>query len=483
MALLAGTAFVLDQGYAERVAGGLLPSLKFVPQGDQKLVTTIYETVDWRLWQAGWALLSEDGRLSLRSLSGHKPPLSLREPPAGLFAAASLAPGVLRRRLEGEIGDRGLLPIARIEIAAERYAHRNAAGKIDCRADLIQASVDGVKPIPALLVPQPLRGYEREAEPLLDAMARELAQAPAPAERLRIWLNAAGRRPDDSSPPGGKLKPGMPAGQGVAVCLRRALATIEDRAPLTIADLDKEDLHQFRVAVRQGRGLLKALGDVLPPKVESRGKKGLRWLGRLSTPVRDLDVLLAGEGRQFSQELQETLRARRAADHAALVEALQSDRYARFCAEWRKGLKRVSDGEPTLQEAADRALMQAATRFVGGAQALTEASVPEELHELRKHGKQLRYLLDFFRDLYPKKLVKGRIRELKIAQDALGEYQDLTAHQELLEQFEDAQALLASLAAQERAKRADAMTALGEFRLPDALDAYKRLTGIDEPAV
>jgi CHAD domain-containing protein len=51
-------------------------------------------------------------------------------------------------------------------------------------------------------------------------------------------------------------------------------------------------------------------------------------------------------------------------------------------------------------------------------------SPPADLHELRKRGKELRYLLEFFSSLYPPDVVKPFIKTLKGLQDQLGRFQD-----------------------------------------------------------
>nr|MDJ0861140.1 CHAD domain-containing protein [Gammaproteobacteria bacterium] len=49
----------------------------------------------------------------------------------------------------------------------------------------------------------------------------------------------------------------------------------------------------------------------------------------------------------------------------------------------------------------------------------------EDLHELRKTCKKLRYLMEFFQNLYPPKEIKALIKALKVLQDNLGDFQDL----------------------------------------------------------
>ncbi len=57
--------------------------------------------------------------------------------------------------------------------------------------------------------------------------------------------------------------------------------------------------------------------------------------------------------------------------------------------------------------------------------AISPDSPAEDLHELRKSCKKLRYLLEFFSSLYPKKQVGALIKLLKVLLDNLGKFQDL----------------------------------------------------------
>jgi CHAD domain-containing protein len=57
--------------------------------------------------------------------------------------------------------------------------------------------------------------------------------------------------------------------------------------------------------------------------------------------------------------------------------------------------------------------------------AVIDATSPAgDLHELRKRGKELRYLLELFGGLWPRRVVKPMVRSLKELQDVLGVHQD-----------------------------------------------------------
>ena len=56
--------------------------------------------------------------------------------------------------------------------------------------------------------------------------------------------------------------------------------------------------------------------------------------------------------------------------------------------------------------------------------AIDDHSPAEALHDLRKQGKELRYLFELFGSLFPKDALGSAIKDLKWLQDNLGEFQD-----------------------------------------------------------
>ncbi len=56
--------------------------------------------------------------------------------------------------------------------------------------------------------------------------------------------------------------------------------------------VDPEELHRFRVALRRSRSLLRAARPVLEGQLAGVDAE-LRWLGSVTGPPRDLDVLTA----------------------------------------------------------------------------------------------------------------------------------------------------------------------------------------------
>jgi CHAD domain-containing protein len=100
--------------------------------------------------------------------------------------------------------------------------------------------------------------------------------------------------------------------------------------------------------------------------------------------------------------------------------------------------------------AADR-IRSVYRRMVRDGRAIDDDSPDADLHELRKRGKELRYLLELFGGVFAADVVKPMVKTLKGLQEVLGEFQDLTvqraqlraAADELTAQGANTEALLA----------------------------------------
>jgi CHAD domain-containing protein len=121
--------------------------------------------------------------------------------------------------------------------------------------------------------------------------------------------------------------------------------------------------------------------------------------------------------------------------------------------------------------------------------AIDDSSPPEALHGLRKTGKELRYLLELFGDLYPRDAVKPLIATLKSLQDTLGRFQDREVQadtlrslgEKLLARDDGAAALMAMGVLVERLER-DQAAARSQFAARFAALAAKPTRALVERA-
>lgn len=421
-------------------------------------VRIFHDTFDWRLYRRGQALEVLDGespRLLWREVRGAR--LGHLDAPVARFAW-DLPPGPFRQRLAPILEMRALLPVARVETTSERLDLLDGADKTVCRVYLENhrvASPEGSqsRPLPASLRVEGVRGYEKTGGLVVQLLREELGLAPTEDDVLDDALEALGREPGDySSKIRVDLRPEMPAADATRAILLDLLGTMEANEEGAREDVDSEFLHDFRVAVRRTRSALGQLKSVLPAAPSQRFRPGFRWLGSLTGPTRDLDVYLLKLPR-YSEwlprqlrgdlaPLDTFLRGRQREEQQKLARGLASRRYRKLVADWRAFLSAASPpskdaprGTDPIRAVGDERIRKVFRKAIRQGEAIDDATQAESLHEMRKTCKKLRYLLEFFRSLYPGKEVADFVKALKGLQDNLGEFQDLHVHSESLGAF------------------------------------------------
>ena len=223
--------------------------------------------------------------------------------------------------------------------------------------------------------------------------------------------------------------------------LSELLAALRRSADGAVTNSGPEPLHDLRVATRRTRSAVGELERVLPAEAVAPFAADFKWLGELTGECRDLDVWLLdlsarrdaltdSEAAAFSPFVSE-VRAARDRTHAKVVLGLTSPRFRRLLESWEAFLSKQAaaaepprDAETPVKTLADARIPRAYRRVLRRGRDLGDESPPEALHRLRITAKKLRYLLEFFRSLYPAEHVDPRITELKSLQNVLGELND-----------------------------------------------------------
>jgi CHAD domain-containing protein len=517
-----------------------LPGSAFAVSGASRSMTLRrlwLDTFDWRLYRSGLALeqvsragitelaltgrdgevLASDrfGRAAGRRPAsgrpdGGQPEGARRARPSWPALLEALPLGPLRDRLGPVVGVRALLPVARAVSTVREARVLNSDEKTVARitVDRMSVTFPAAAAVPPHLAVSALRGYQGQALKVADLLAEAPGVAEASQSGLEAALAAAGRRPGDYS---GKitvrLAPRMPAGAAMVALLTGLFDTLLANVHGTVRDLDTEFLHDLRIAVRRTRSALKLAGDVLPGGMAARFRPEFKWLGDLTTPTRDLDVYLlgypdmaAGLVAATAEELQPFhahLERSRAAAQRQLAGGLRSARFARLRRDWRDALAgaapRPGPTRPSAARLAATRIARAHRRVLRDGRAITPASPPESLHELRKRCKELRYLLEFFGSLYDPGEHWRAIRELKALQDCLGEFQDTQVQREEIRDFAaqmmDQRAapaatllamgeIAAGLAARQQRARGEFTGRFREFASPAGESRIRTLTGV-----
>ena len=247
------------------------------------------------------------------------------------------------------------------------------------------------------------------------------------------------------------LSPGDRADESVRKILCRLFSALRSNVDGVIVNKDIEFLHDFRVANRRTRTALSQTRGVLPSSVLKKFGPEFKWLGDVTGPCRDLDVmLLKMDGYQHPSKtddgalgsLEIFMREKRRVEHGLVRAALQSERFQRLFEGWRQFLDAGGEEEiwppfassPIIELAAPR-IFKAYRRTRKRGTGVGVEAPAALLHRLRIDSKKLRYLLEFFSDLFPGTAVPQLIRELKQVQDILGDFNDTVVQLALIREF------------------------------------------------
>jgi len=158
----------------------------------------------------------------------------------------------------------------------------------------------------------------------------------------------------------------------------------------------------------------------------------------------------AGELAGDLEPLRALLAARRAAEQRKMCRALRAPRTQKLLADWRDWLAVLvtspederPDAARAIGEVAGERISRVYRRMLKMGRAIDDEAPHEALHDLRKQGKELRYLLEFFASLYPRTVIKPMVGALKSLQDTLGRFQDREVQAALLRSLRDEVAAL-----------------------------------------
>lgn len=495
-------------GEASAVSGVVLGTVS-----SDDLVDGYYDTGDWRLYRAGYALRvreTKDGaEATMKTLTPAEGNLRRRREISEPLKDAEI--GTLRRsrgpvgeKLRLLLGDREAEKIFQVRTSRKTFPLNFAVGASDevtsgsSNGEIVQDAAGNLREASG----PGGGGNARVGEVVLDSSEIPLGEADesvgltrvevevdagsASDRRLRGFVKemevslglrqariskyeagifATGLSPErreDYGPTA--VDASLSLGEMAFAVLRQQFAVMGSHEPGTRLGEDAEELHDMRVSTRRLRAAMKLFEDVLPERSRWLREELRHFAGSLGD-VRDLDVQIEEvkgvEG--GDQEEVEALAAivsalgeRREAARGRLLEALDSDRYARFESSFAEMLRRGPEGSqetpstngstngsseassstsmPVL-EAAPAVLARRYRTWRKAAGRLDESSYPEEYHDLRKKGKRLRYALEFFSGVYGEKAIGTLVKPLKAVQDSLGRHQDAIVAADLLREI------------------------------------------------
>jgi CHAD domain-containing protein len=419
-----------------------------------------YDTFDWLLYNNGAVLeMHEDDRsrrVYWREKKGAKLRIQL-----GINSvphlASELPESEFRQQLQSVISVRELMPRVKIKIKRIPLTVVNNNEKVVVRIYLDEhwyypSRTRAGSMLGRRITVKPVKGYKaayQQVENFFQPMELRNTQD----NILKLALAESGTSTTEYTTKLNLfLDPDTPAEEAMKEILLRLLVIMQQNTAGSIRGIDTEFMHDYRVAIRKTRSALTQIEHVLPETIIAEYRKFFSGLGKLTTPVRDLDVFLVKlDGYQGDlktarkedlQPLREYLLQSRDDAQNNFVTTVKSSEYSDSIRKWREYLENKERTAPPLENSqtavyilANRLIRETYQLVLEEGHAIDDTSEPEALHELRKTCKKLRYLMEFFQSLYPARRILDLIDALKGLQDNLGDFNDFHVHIGILKAY------------------------------------------------
>jgi triphosphatase len=464
---------LVDNWLKEHPSGA---GVTIVPEPARELRDVYYDTEDWRLYRAGYALRvrrdNESAEATMKALmpseGGIRRRREISEPLKGVQTPKGI-PGPVGERVRRVAGSADLRPLFEVSTRRRTFAlcsETPSSGEIveDTSGNIrLQNSEQDAIVLAEVALDESeifanggdsthLSRVEVEVgsdaaihdgvRDFVEVLKEALKLRPTRISKFRTGLSVAGLSPEvalDLGPT--EIDATLSCGGVAFAILRRHFGQMLAHEPGVRLGEDPEELHDMRVATRRLRAALKLYSDFLPKRAE-RYERDLRWVAGALGEVRDLDVHLEGLSEEASrngeilEELVSLLRERRNEARRGMLEALDSNRYERLIASFSATLRRGRSPTPTspILEVAPNLIRDRYKKVRKSANRLSEDSPPEHYHDLRKKGKRLRYALEPLQEIYGKQ-AKKMVKLLKKTQDDLGDHQDFIVASGLMEEL------------------------------------------------
>lgn len=417
------------------------------PASTLQLCDTYFDTDDWRIYRAGFALRirmeSGQAQVTLKSLhSASTEVADRRELTEDLESSDSAAirqsSGPVGARVQAVAGAHALQPLFEVRTSRERFAIRREdeplqLGEIALDETVVSHPQGEPRASMQRVEVEALTEAHEPLEMLVKALRDDCALVPAADSKYSLGLKSVGLAPAPPQFAPTAIDPSMRIDEVALASLRRYLSAWLLHEPGARLGDDPEELHDLRVAGRRLDGILRQFGSCLPatlPRIRPMLKKVLRVLGE----ARDFDVALS-ELEAYSRDLPQAdrgnleplrrhLASERARARARMLRVLDSSAVQRHLEKLTLVLARPpAAAEDSAQEMALRVapdMIRARYKKVRkGADRLRSRSSMEAYHAVRGRVKKLRYALEAVAVLYGKP-ADDMLRALRRWQEKLG---------------------------------------------------------------
>jgi CHAD domain-containing protein len=416
-----------------------------------------YDTFEWQAFEKGFVIVKKKKTLFLTDLKSGRETSSLALPgnPSSFFSE-TLPSGNLKASLSSCSEIRAFIKLCCIDAIIHSYsildANEKTIATLKSESLFLLADKEQPEPFIHLLSILPYKGYEDEMRLIEKALSDDVGTVLDFRKLFQLIMNAAGRNIHDySSKIRLELDADAPVYDSARQLLQFTFSVMRANEAGIIKNIDSEFLHDYRVAIRRTRSILKQLKGVFDPEETAYYLNCFRDLGKRTNELRDMDVYLLKQTTYFHYlppTLQPSLKlffndiaSSRRRLHKQLCSYLQSTAYQSFLEEWETFANRLLIPDPELspnatfstKSVAVECIKKAWKKVVRHGRQISRETTDTELHALRIDCKKLRYLLEFFSSIFPQKTILPVIRQLKELQDNLGDFVDFSVQHHFLQ--------------------------------------------------
>jgi CHAD domain-containing protein len=414
---------------------------------------SLFDTFDWRLFRRSLVLILSGNRMVLRKLQARTilHSVEVSSPPVFL---SDFSDGDLKRKLAPIVSVRALEKLAEVDTRSTTYRLLSRDGKIAARLVCEENRLAGDDESPAFWTScrsRPAKGARGSFATMTKRWEMDIPSEGNNGNFYMEALKAAGRNPGDySTKVTISCDPHMRSDEAARIILRSLLEVIRINEAHIAEDRDTEFLHDYRVAIRRTRSILRQMKQVFPADVARRFKKDFAFVGKLSNELRDLDVHLQNEGvyksmlppprRDDIVPLFDYLKEKRAHVFRSFLPQLETRRYRKILEDWDLFLNDpgndYSDSASAklpIREVSRKKIYKKYRGIFKYNDVMLNNMKDDTLHFLRIECKELRYLLEFFSSLFPREKINALIGQIKKLQDVLGKYNDYRIQQRRLQ--------------------------------------------------
>jgi len=418
----------------------------------------LYDTFEWQAYAKGVAVVKKQRILTLVDMElGHETGAVPCAKNLSSFFAESLPASPLQETLKTCSTIRAFSALCTLETHSDTFRLLNENDKtiaiLHGETLCLMERECCQPPFMLLLKIVPLRGYEEEMTPIMEAVAQHAAVTNVLTFRelfLSIMQEAKLQVQGYSAKIQLTLNPEAPIHESARQLLQSTFAVMRANEEGIKKNIDSEFLHDYRVAIRRTRSVMKQLKGVFAQHEAAYFLALFREFGKRTNELRDSDVYLLQKERFFTllpPVLQpslllffKALATSRRTLHKRFCRYLASTGYHASLHEWEMFINRSELPEPAnaanalrpTKDVAVESIKKAWKRVLRNGRAVSRETTDAELHALRIDCKKLRYLLEFFASIFPQESIVPVIRQLKALQENLGDFVDFAVQRRFL---------------------------------------------------